>query len=51
MTIIYPATEKLIKKYTATKMVMVEETGKMYKDITKPYLDSHQNSLQWIYNG
>jgi len=50
LTIVYPATEKLIKKYTATKSILVEETGKMYLEITKPYLDRNQNSLQWIYN-
>ena len=50
LTIIYPATDKLIKKYSSTKMILVEETAKIYETVTKPYLDKSQNSLQWIYN-
>jgi len=50
LTVIYPATEKLIKKYTAQKMYLIEETATMYNNITKPYLDKHQHSLSWVYN-
>lgn len=50
LTLIYPATQKLIDKYTTQKMVLVEETGQMYEEITKPHLNNNQHSLTWVYN-
>ena len=37
--LIYPATEKLIAKYTEQQMYYVEETEEIYNNVTKPYID------------
>jgi len=50
VTIIYPATEKLIKKYTACKKVCVEETAELYKNVTTKFIEKSQHSNEWIYN-
>lgn len=49
-TLIYPATEKHIAKYSAHEMFMIEETAENYNEITKPHLMSEKFSIQWVYN-
>jgi len=49
-TVIYPATQKLINKYTHKNKIIVKETAEIYKNIVLPYLKNSQNSNQWIYN-
>ncbi|XP_018564709.1 m7GpppX diphosphatase [Anoplophora glabripennis] len=49
-TIIHPATEKHIFKYSIQKCHIVDETPQIYNDIVLPYLTDEQFSLQWVYN-
>ncbi|XP_072467640.1 CMP-N-acetylneuraminate-beta-galactosamide-alpha-2,3-sialyltransferase 4 isoform X2 [Notamacropus eugenii] len=49
-TVVYPATEKHLKKYLRQDLRLVRETGDDYKNITLPYLDSQSLSIQWVYN-
>ncbi|CAH1783322.1 unnamed protein product [Owenia fusiformis] len=49
-TVIYPATEKHIAKYTGQPVYMVQETPELYSDITLPYLNAENFSIQWVYN-
>ncbi|XP_078054944.1 m7GpppX diphosphatase isoform X1 [Mustelus asterias] len=49
-TVVYPATEKHIKKYLKQEMYLITETADDYKTITSPYLQSQALSLQWVYN-
>ncbi|XP_059813195.1 m7GpppX diphosphatase isoform X1 [Hypanus sabinus] len=49
-TVIYPATEKHIKKYLQQQMHLVNETADDYRTITAPYLQSQTFSVQWVYN-
>ena len=49
--IIYPASEKLILKYSEQQMYFIEETPEMYEKVTKPYIDSLPiKDIQWLYN-
>ncbi|XP_078054945.1 m7GpppX diphosphatase isoform X2 [Mustelus asterias] len=45
-TVVYPATEKHIKKYLKQEMYLITETADDYKTITSPYLQSQALSLQ-----
>ncbi|XP_036601560.1 m7GpppX diphosphatase isoform X1 [Trichosurus vulpecula] len=45
-TVVYPATEKHLKKYLRQDLYLVRETGDDYKNITLPYLDSQSLSIQ-----
>ncbi|KAL3852857.1 hypothetical protein ACJMK2_016466 [Sinanodonta woodiana] len=49
-TVIYPATEKHITKYTDQERFVVTETAELYKNITLPYLEEKEFSVQWVYN-
>lgn len=49
-TIIYPATEKHIQKYSIKAKVLVKETPILYENVIKPYITSSQFSLDWVYN-
>lgn len=49
-TVVYPATEKHIKKYLQQEMHLINETADDYKNITAPYLQSQSFSIQWVYN-
>nr|XP_015810238.2 m7GpppX diphosphatase [Nothobranchius furzeri] len=49
-TVIYPATEKHVKKYQRQENFLVEETGEDYESITLPYIQQQSLSLQWVYN-
>ncbi|XP_058061355.1 m7GpppX diphosphatase [Anopheles bellator] len=50
VTIIYPAEEKHIVKYTVQNRFLVEETPDLYKSVTLPHLEQGQLSLEWLYN-
>jgi m7GpppX diphosphatase len=46
--VIWPATETLIKKYTAQERVMVRETEEAFEKIVVPYIESFDaNKLDW----
>ncbi|KAL4445565.1 hypothetical protein ABPG74_004639 [Tetrahymena malaccensis] len=48
---IYPATQKLINKYTKCDSIIVVETPEIYNSVVKKYIDEVKtNSLQWLYN-
>ncbi|XP_055377447.1 m7GpppX diphosphatase [Condylostylus longicornis] len=49
-TVIYPATEKHIEKYSARRKYLVKETAVIYKNVTEPYIESSKFSLEWVYN-
>lgn len=44
-TIIYPATDKHIEKYSAQEIRILQETPALYQSVTLPYLTDHQFSL------
>lgn len=44
-TIIYPASEKHILKYSIQNLYIIEETANQYKEVTEPYLTKGQFSL------
>lgn len=45
-TIIHPATEKHIVKFSAQNVYLVDETIEIYKTVTLPYIEKEQFSLQ-----
>jgi m7GpppX diphosphatase len=48
---IYPATEKLIQKFSKQQYGYFNETKEKYLEVTKPYIDSlPESSIQWLYN-
>ncbi|EDV93664.1 m7GpppX diphosphatase [Drosophila grimshawi] len=49
-TVVYPATEKHIQKYSICQKYLIIETPDLYESITLPYLSSSQFSLDWVYN-
>ncbi|KAJ8964104.1 hypothetical protein NQ314_005129 [Rhamnusium bicolor] len=49
-TIIHPATEKHIVKFSVQKCYIVDETPQIYNDIILPHLFREQFNLQWVYN-
>ncbi|KAI8044646.1 hypothetical protein M5D96_000817 [Drosophila gunungcola] len=49
-TVIYPATDKHIEKYSVCQKYLIRETPDLYQKITLPYLTSSQFSLEWVYN-
>ncbi|XP_064424820.1 m7GpppX diphosphatase isoform X2 [Latimeria chalumnae] len=49
-TVIYPATEKHIRKYLRQELYLIQESGEDYKNITLPYIESQSFSIQWVYN-
>lgn len=49
-TVIYPATEKHIEKFSIVLKHLINETPTLYENITLPYLTSNQFSLDWVYN-
>lgn len=49
-TVVYPATEKHIRKYLWQEMYLIHESGDDYRDITLPYIESQSFSVQWVYN-
>ncbi|XP_022098424.1 m7GpppX diphosphatase-like [Acanthaster planci] len=49
-TVIYPATERHIEKYTDQDVALIEETCDDYCNITLPYLEEQTFKIQWVYN-
>ncbi|XP_063390197.1 m7GpppX diphosphatase [Cydia fagiglandana] len=49
-TIIYPATEKHIAKFSQQEIHIVLETPELYEKLTLPHLEKEQFNLQWVYN-
>ncbi|XP_002740596.1 m7GpppX diphosphatase-like isoform X1 [Saccoglossus kowalevskii] len=49
-TIIYPATDRHIMKYSAQQIYLINETAEEYQEITLPFIESQPFSLQWVYN-
>jgi m7GpppX diphosphatase len=50
--VIHPASEKLIKKYSAQEYFVVNETSAVYSEVVKPYYISKMDMSHndWIYN-
>lgn len=49
-TVIHPATEKHISKYSCQNSYMVEETPEVYRDLVLPHITTDQFDLKWVYN-
>ncbi|KAF5287297.1 hypothetical protein FQR65_LT02170 [Abscondita terminalis] len=49
-TVIHPATEKHLQKYSVQNLYLVEETQTLYEDVTLPHIMKEQFDLQWAYN-
>ncbi|XP_012278958.1 m7GpppX diphosphatase [Orussus abietinus] len=49
-TIIHPATQKHIEKFQVNQFHIIEETEELYKEVTLPYLEAQQLSLEWVDN-
>lgn len=51
-TLIYPATETHIRKYSQQRLRMVTETPEVYETKIKPYVESKrvEGRLNWVYN-
>ena len=50
VTIIYPATEKHITKFSAQDIFIFEESPEAYKNITLPHIEKEQFSLDVSFN-
>ncbi|KAI9907798.1 hypothetical protein PsorP6_002945 [Peronosclerospora sorghi] len=51
VNLIYPATDRHVRKHTDQNFYMVVETKEAYRKITKPYIDSiPPDSIDWVYN-
>ena len=51
LTLIHPATQTHIDKYSAQRKVMVQETPETYRDKVLPWIQSFPTSrIQWVYN-
>ncbi|KAL1517225.1 hypothetical protein ABEB36_001018 [Hypothenemus hampei] len=49
-TIIHPATEKHIIKYSSQNCYMVNETPEIYENTVLPFITKDQFDLTWVYN-
>ncbi|XP_056647931.1 m7GpppX diphosphatase [Diorhabda sublineata] len=49
-TVIHPATEKHIIKFSTQKLYIVDETPAIYKEVVLPQLTDESLHLQWVYN-
>ncbi|KAG5677637.1 hypothetical protein PVAND_007378 [Polypedilum vanderplanki] len=49
-TIIFPATEKHINKYTEQECFTFQETPELYEKITLPHITSEKFTVDWVYN-
>lgn len=48
---VYPATEKHLQKYLRQDLHLVRETGRDYKNVTLPHLESQSLSIQVTCSG
>ncbi|XP_001359051.3 m7GpppX diphosphatase [Drosophila pseudoobscura] len=49
-TVIYPATDKHVEKYSICQKYLIRETPDLYESTTLPYINLSQFSLEWVYN-
>ncbi|XP_033227226.1 m7GpppX diphosphatase [Belonocnema kinseyi] len=49
-TVIHPASQSHLDKYSVKELHLVEETYETYKNITLPHIESQQFSLEWVDN-
>ncbi|XP_039970829.1 m7GpppX diphosphatase [Bactrocera tryoni] len=49
-TVVYPATEKHIEKYSITQKYLIKETPTLYEELTLPFITGSHFSLDWVYN-
>ncbi|KAH9491843.1 hypothetical protein Btru_029883 [Bulinus truncatus] len=49
-TVIYPATQKHIAKYTEYEPFVVHESQHLYESVTLPFIKESSFSVQWVYN-
>lgn len=49
-TLIYPATEEIIKKYTPEPNRVFEESYRTYLAVSKPYISQNHPPPEWLYN-
>ncbi|XP_067658757.1 m7GpppX diphosphatase-like [Haliotis asinina] len=49
-TVIYPATQKHIDKYSEHDQYIIRETPTLYEKVTLPCIESSNFSMQWVYN-
>ncbi|XP_011500565.1 PREDICTED: m7GpppX diphosphatase [Ceratosolen solmsi marchali] len=50
VTIIHPASQKHLDKFSRKELYLVNETYEIYESVTLPYLESNSFSLQWVDN-
>lgn len=52
ITLIYPATETHIRKYSFQNFRVVTETPQIYQDFVKPFIETKREGgrLNWVYN-
>jgi m7GpppX diphosphatase len=52
LTLIYPATEAHVRKYTYQRLRMVVETGEIYRERVRPFVEEKGRGerLMWVYN-
>lgn len=52
LTMIFPATETHIRKYSQQQLRMVTETPEVYRQHVRPYVDEKRANgrLNWVYN-
>lgn len=51
VNLIYPATEKHIRKYETQKLHMVRESAEMYEQKVAPFVETQKGDrIQWVYN-
>ncbi|CAG5118481.1 unnamed protein product [Candidula unifasciata] len=49
-TLIHPATEKHISKYSDREPFIVRETPELYRSVVLPSIQENKFSFQWVYN-
>nr|CAG4646277.1 EOG090X06NK [Macrothrix elegans] len=49
-TVIYPATQKHIEKYSPRPSHLVRETASLYNSVTLPHIETSKFDIQWVYN-
>ena len=50
ITVIRPATDQHIRKYSAQLYGFIHETPELYENVTKPYIEEKSLSHNWVYN-
>ena len=50
LTLIFPCTEKHIKKYTPQGVRLVTESPYIYRRYIRPYMERERDRLAWVFN-